>query len=368
MGLLWGTGSAAVLLARQFLLWQWIQGAVASTHCISSPIAWLHSPWRHSTFNSSNELLLFRLLTHQIAVWLGFGFAWRTSSERERPGHSDIWAAIALQIVDCCFAILDSCVGHVSLGNEVHLLRDGYWLVCLDPKVQGAKTWWRNLLRYWCPSVESLGREPAALPQMAFYTSSHLGAWVYSYFKLCPFSTLKFFNLSVFSLCSPCFPHLAENTVGRDWYTRDILLLVFSFRLQFLLDDIDFQCKGRSALEQTCGETESPRPAVRLQSPCPSDRDWHLCKMMKHAPNAGSFSQWQSVGRKSTDRFSTWGRQMFYEFTFFSSDSEMVFYCILIQMFRLHIRDNFCLIWLTARNYRFLLEKMERPLHPTLLC
>ena len=134
----------------------------------------------------------------------------------------------------------------------------------------------------------------------------------------CPFSTLKFFNVSVFSPCLPCFPHLAENTVGRDWYTGDILLLVFSFRLQFLLDDIDFQCKGRSALEQTCGETESPRPAVRLQSPCPSDRDWHLCKTMKHAPNAGSFSQWQSVGRKATDRFSTRGRQMFYEFTCFS--------------------------------------------------
>lgn len=189
MGLLWGTGSIAVLLARQFLWWQWVQGAVASTHCISSPIAWLHSPWRHSTFNSSNELLLFRLLTHQIAVWLGFGFAWRTSSERECPGHSDIWAAITLQTVDYSFAILDSCVGHVSLGNEVHLLRHGYCLVCLDPKVQGAKTWWRNLLRYWCPSVESLEREPAALPQMAFYTSSHLDARVYSYLKLPVFNS-----------------------------------------------------------------------------------------------------------------------------------------------------------------------------------
>lgn len=318
MGLLWGTGSVAVLLARQFLLWQWIQGAVASTHCISSPIAWLRSPWHHSTVSSSNELLLFRLLTHQIAVWLGFGFAWRTSSERECPGHSDIWAAITLQIVDYSFDILDSCIGHVSLCNEVHLLRDGYCLVCLDPKVQGAKTWWRNLLRYWCPSVESLGREPVALPQMAFYTCSHLDAWVYSYLKLSPLSTLKFFNVSVFSPCSPCFPHLAENTMGRDWYTRDILLLVFSFLLQFLLDDIDFQCKGRSALEQTCGETEFPRPAVRLRFPCPSDRDWHLCEMMEHAPNAGSFLQWQSVGRKATDRFSTRGRQTFYELTCFS--------------------------------------------------
>ena len=318
MGLLWGTGSVAVLLARQFLLWQWIQGAVASTHCISSPIAWLRSPWHHSTVSSSNELLLFRLLTHQIAVWLGFGFAWRTSSERECPGHSDIWAAITLQIVDYSFDILDSCIGHVSLCNEVHLLRDGYCLVCLDPKVQGAKTWWRNLLRYWCPSVESLGREPVAIPQMAFYTCSHLDAWVYSYLKLSPLSTLKFFNVSVFSPCSPCFPHLAENTMGRDWYTRDILLLVFSFLLQFLLDDIDFQCKGRSALEQTCGETEFPRPAVRLRSPCPSDRDWHLCEMMEHTPNAGSFLQWQSVGRKATDRFSTRGRQTFYELTCFS--------------------------------------------------
>lgn len=318
MGLLWGTGSVAVLLARQFLLWQWIQGAVASTHCISSPIAWLRSPWHHSTVSSSNELLLFRLLTHQIAVWLGFGFAWRTSSERECPGHSDIWAAITLQIVDYSFDILDSCIGHVSLCNEVHLLRDGYCLVCLDPKVQGAKTWWRNLLRYWCPSVESLGREPVALPQMAFYTCSHLDAWVYSYLKLSPLSTLKFFNVSVFSPCSPCFPHLAENTMGRDWYTRDILLLVFSFLLQFLLDDIDFQCKGRSALEQTCGETEFPRPAVRLRFPCPSDRDWHLCEMMEHAPNAGSFLQWQSVGRKATDHFSTRGRQTFYELTCFS--------------------------------------------------
>ena len=139
MGLLWGNGSIVVLLARTFLLWQWIQGAAASAHCVFSPIGWRHSPWCCLTFRSSHELLLFRMVTHQIAVWLGFGFAWRTSSGRERSGHSDICEIVKLQILDFYFHILVSHARLVSSFNGVHLLRDGFCLVCWELKVQGTK-------------------------------------------------------------------------------------------------------------------------------------------------------------------------------------------------------------------------------------
>lgn len=72
---------------------------------------------------------------------------------------------------------------------------------------------------------------------------------------------------SVFRIAS-C--HLMEAQRGRDCAQETFLLLVFYFLLEFLGDDIDFECKERSALEQACGEAESLRPAVRPESPCPS--------------------------------------------------------------------------------------------------
>lgn len=80
-----------------------------------------------------------RMVTHQIAVWLGFGFAWRTSSGRERSGHSDICEIVKLQILDFYFHILVSHARLVSSFNGVHLLRDGFCLVCWELKVQGTK-------------------------------------------------------------------------------------------------------------------------------------------------------------------------------------------------------------------------------------
>ena len=137
-----------------------------------------------------------------------------------------------------------------------------------------------------CPSSDGI---------LHFCTVSCLSLFLFETLPLSNAQVLQFFNFSLFSPCLLRFPHCflspGRNTVGRDWYTRDILLLVFNFLLKFLLDDIDFQCKGRSALEQTCREIESLRPAVRLESPCPSNRNWHLCETVGHAPDAGNFLQ-----------------------------------------------------------------------------
>lgn len=59
-------------------------------------------------------------------------------------------------------------------------------------------------------------------------------------------------------------------------------------------------------------------------------------------------------------RFSTWGRQTFCELPwFFLSDSGIAFHDILIQMFELHIRDNFYLIWSTSQNDRVSIRENE---------
>lgn len=82
--------AAVVLLARQFLLWQWIQGAVASTHCISSPIAY---PIPLTPFNSQfiKWTPLFRSSYTSdclIRIWLCMGG--HSQAERECPGHSHV--------------------------------------------------------------------------------------------------------------------------------------------------------------------------------------------------------------------------------------------------------------------------------------
>lgn len=127
----WGTWNIVVLLATLSLLGQRMQRAAASTCCVFSHW-WLHSPWCSLTFNSSNELLLSRFLTLQIAVWLGFGTARRTSSGRECTGHSDTCVAGRLQAVDSYFDVLGLHIGLVSLLSEVHRLRDGLCTVCQE--------------------------------------------------------------------------------------------------------------------------------------------------------------------------------------------------------------------------------------------
>ncbi|KAF3829017.1 hypothetical protein GH733_003281, partial [Mirounga leonina] len=81
---------------------------------------------------------------------------------------------------------------------------------------------------------------------------------------------------SVFLIAS-C--QLTEAQWGETGAQETFLLLVFYFLLEFLWDDIDFECREHSALEQARGEAESLGPAVRPESPCPSDRDWHLLRL-----------------------------------------------------------------------------------------
>lgn len=215
-------GTIAVLLARPFPSWQWIQRAAASTCCVSSHW-WRHPPWCSLTFNSSNELLLFRFLTHQIVVWLGFGIAWRTSSGRERTGHTDTCAAVILQIVDFYFDSLVLCLGLLS-----SLTKSASWemdsvLCAKNTKAQSAQNLVKDLPKVL---IDDLQLGPSTDSILYFCTVGCLSLFLFEVLLLPLSQVLHFFDCSLFRLCSLCFPScflsLDRNTVGRDWYTRDI--------------------------------------------------------------------------------------------------------------------------------------------------
>lgn len=203
------------------------------TLCIFS--LWLTPfPWCYLTFYSSNELLLFRLLTRQIAVWLGFGFAWRASSERECSGYSDICATVVSQIVDFHFDIWVSWVGLGSLFNEVHLREMDSVLCAENPKAQGALPPKQKVpgegTSYSIDDLQLALQEESLLPFPRLHYVCLHSKMLESFpiWNFAPFNSqvLQFFNFSLFSPCLLCFPHCflspGRNTVGRDWYTRDI--------------------------------------------------------------------------------------------------------------------------------------------------
>lgn len=124
-----------------------------------------------------------------------------------------------------------------------------------------------------------------------------------------------------------------------------------------LLDDIDFQCKGRSfwrhlwrnRVPQACCEACGPLvPAIGIGI---CVRRWNMLLM----PGA---SQWQSVGRKATDRFlHSGGGRHFMSSHVFLCPTEWYFTVFWYKCSD-YIRDNFCLIWLTALgNECFLLDR-----------
>ena len=135
--------------------------------------------------------------------------------------------------------------------------------------------------------------------------------WNFAPFRLS--SSLMFLSSA---LARPVFLTWQKTQWGETGTQETFCCWYLAFSYRFCWITLISSAKGAQLWSRPV-EKESPRPAVRLQSPCPSDRDWHWHKTMEHAPNAGSFSQWQSVGRKAMDRFSTRGRQTFYELTCF---------------------------------------------------
>lgn len=107
---------------------------------------------------------------------------------------------------------------------------------------------------------------------------------------------------------------------------------------------------------------------MRLESPCPSYRDWHLCETVGHAPNAGSFLQWQSAWRKAMDRFSTWARQAFCEFTCSSHQTLKWYFTVFwYKCSNYMLGIIFALFGAQVRMIVSPLEKMKRPLCMTQL-
>lgn len=205
------------------------------------------SPQGHLTFNASNAVLLFRFLTHQIAVWLGFGFALGMSSGREHAGHSDICATVILQIVDFYFDILVLFLSFVNLFNEDHLLRNGFHTVCWEHQGPGCQNLVKELpkvLMTFSWASRWGGLLPFSRQHSTFLHRRMLGS--FPVWDFCPFPALKFCSSLVF-LSSPCLLvfliascHLAETQWGETGTQETFLLLVLNFLLEFLLDDIDF--------------------------------------------------------------------------------------------------------------------------------
>lgn len=274
---------------------------------------------------------------------------WRTSSGRECTGHSDICVTGRLQAVDSYFDVLGLHIGLVSLLNEAHRLRDGLCTVCQEPG-EGPSS----------RTIDDLQSGPPASGVLYFHTVECPSLFL---FEILLLSTRKFCASLVFLssalagsvfLIASC--HLIEAQWRETGAQKTFLLLVFYFLLELLWDGIDFECKERSALEQACGEVESllwgRNPLVPATGIGICVRLWDMPLM----PGAsGSDKQ-----REERQRTSTWGRQTFCELPwFFSSDSETAFHCILIQMFKLHIRDNFYLIWSTSQNDRISIRENE---------
>lgn len=109
---------------------------------------------------------------------------------------------------------------------------------------------------------------------------------------------------SVFFIAS-C--HLTEAPWERLWHKRHILFFIFLFSwllvFNFLLESSLGWHWFLVALETPWRDSLSLSPAMRLESYCARDRNWHLCVTVRHVPNAGGFSQWQPMGHAAVRLF-----------------------------------------------------------------